>query len=200
MNVDPRGSNNFRLSDDERTAAMSQLGRAMSEGRLSVAEYDERCRKIATAQNRGDLDSLFLDLPQKFVASQVGQELQPMYSTQEIEEAHRAGARPRAGILGLSTIAAIAGTAVTAPMLGELSLLILFIIPVVTILLYVMKLGPGSWYAPSKQQLERNRLRELRNTEKIRAAELRVQRKERQHELTSEAMNMAKNFLNKKRR
>ncbi|QGU08449.1 hypothetical protein COCCU_12745 [Corynebacterium occultum] len=199
MNVDPLSSYNVRLSDDERTAAMSQLGRAMSEGRLSIAEYDERCRKVAAAQTRGELDALFLDLPQKFVASQVGQELQPIYSAKELEEARHSASRPKAGILGLTIIASIGATAVAAPAISGFSALFLLFIPMMAILLYVMKIGPASWHVPSKRQLERNRLRELRTSEKIRAAELRVERKQRQHELTSQAMNVAKNFLDKKK-
>lgn len=199
MNAEQYGNQHVRLSDAERDAAMSQLGQAMAEGRLSIEEYDSRCRRIAAAQVRSDLDGLFSDLPVNF-AAQPGREIEQVYGASEIEAAHRAGARPKAGVLGLTTVAAIAGTAVAAPAIGGLATLFLLLIPVVFILLYVMKLGPATWYAPSKWQLERNRLRELRSAERIRAAELRVQRKERQHELTSEAMNMAKNFLGKKRR
>ncbi|MGD7001596.1 DUF1707 SHOCT-like domain-containing protein [Corynebacterium halotolerans] len=199
MNAEQYGNQHVRLSDAERDAAMSQLGQAMAEGRLSIEEYDSRCRRIAAAQVRSDLDGLFSDLPVNF-AAQPGREIEQVYGASEIEAAHRAGARPKAGVLGLTTVAAIAGTAIAAPAIGGLATLFLLLIPVVFILLYVMKLGPATWYAPSKWQLERNRLRELRSAERIRAAELRVQRKERQHELTSEAMNMAKNFLGKKRR
>ncbi|MGP6175606.1 DUF1707 SHOCT-like domain-containing protein [Corynebacterium sp. A21] len=198
MNVDPRGSSNVRLSDDERSAAMSQLGHAMAEGRLSIDEYDIRCRKVAAAEVRSDLDGLFHDLPQTF-AQRPGTEIEQVYNASEVEAAHRSGARPKAGLLGLSTIGAVIATAVMAPAIGEMSLLFMFIIPVMAILLYVMKIGPASWYAPSKRQLERNRLRELRTAERLRSAELRVQRKERQHELTSEAMSMAKNFISGKR-
>lgn len=199
MNADHFRDPHVRLSDDERNAAMSQLGQAMAEGRLSIEEYDSRSQKVAAAQVRGDLDGLFQDLPESFRV-RPGQEIEQLYAASEVEQAHRSGARPRAGTFGLATIAAVAGTAIAAPAIGGLSLLILLVIPVTFILLYVMKLGPASWYAPSKQQLERDRLRKLRSAEKIRAAELRAQRKERQHELTSDAMNMAKNFLNNKRK
>lgn len=199
MNADHFRDPHVRLSDDERNAAMSQLGKAMSEGRLSIEEYDSRSRKVAAAQIRSDLDGLFQDLPESFRV-RPGQEIEQLYAASEVEQAHRSGARPKAGVLGLTTIAAVVGTVVAAPAIGGLSMLILLIIPAVFILLYVMKLGPASWHMPSKKQLERDRIRQLRSAEKIRSAELRVQRKERQHELTSDAMNMAKNFLDKKRR
>lgn len=199
MNADRHGNQHVRLSDAERNAAMSQLGKAMSEGRLSIEEYDDRCSRVAAAQVRSDLDGLFADLPENFTA-QPGREMEQVYGATEIEEARRAGSRPKAGALGLTTVAAVAGTAVTAPMIGGLSMVILLIIPVVFILLYVMKIGPASWHAPSKFQLERRRIRELRSAERVRSAELRAQRTERRHELTSEAMDMAKKFLKNKRR
>lgn len=198
MNADRYGNQNIRLSDAEREAAMSQLGRAMSEGRLTIEEYDSRCRDIAAAQTRSDFDGLFADLPGNFTV-EPGREIEPVYGASEIESARRSAARPKAGVLGLATIAAITGTAVSAPAIGGLSALFLLVVPVVFILLYVMKIGPASWHTPSKAELERRRLRELRSAERLRSAELRAQRKERQHELTSEAMNMAKNFLGKKR-
>lgn len=177
---------------------MSQLGRAMAEGRLSIDEYDNRCRKVVAAELRSDLDGLFFDLPQTF-AQRPGAEIEQVYNASEVEAAYRSGARPKAGLLGLTTIGTIVASAVLVPVIGDLSLLLLFLIPVMAILLYVMKVGPASWHTPSKRTLERNRLRELRTAERLRSAELRVQRKERQHELTSEAMSMAKNFLNGKR-
>lgn len=198
MNADHHRKQHVRLSDAEREAAMSQLGKAMAEGRLTIEEYDSRCRKVAAAQVRNDLDGLFSDLPQSF-AVEPGREIEQVYGASEIESARRSAARPKAGVLGLTAIAAITGTAVSAPAIGGLSALFLLIVPVVFILLYVMKIGPAAWHTPSKAVLERRRLRELRSAERLRAAELRAQRKERQHELTSEAMDIAKNFLGRKR-
>lgn len=198
MNVD-YGNHHVRLSDTERNAAMSQLGKAMSEGRLTIEEYDSRVRSVAAAEVRGDVNGLFQDLPSHFTAAEPGNEIEQMYGAQEIDQARRASARPKAGLLGLTTIAATIGTVVVSPALGSVSLLVLLLIPTVFILLYVMKIGPSSWHAPSKRQLERNRVRELRAAERLRSVELRAQRKERQHELTSGAMDMAKNFIDKKR-
>ena len=55
----------IRLSDAERADAMNALGHALGEGRLSLSEYDERCREVAAAQVRADLDPLFADIPQR---------------------------------------------------------------------------------------------------------------------------------------
>ncbi|WP_080791672.1 DUF1707 SHOCT-like domain-containing protein [Corynebacterium pacaense] len=190
------GDPQIRVSDNERSAALAALGQFYAEGRLSMAETDERCAAVAEARTRADLNSLFTDLPQSEIAVPGASGIS--FSAHEVAEMHRNGARPRAGILGLSTVLAVTATAALAP-LSTFAPILLAIIPIVFILLYVMKVGPRSWYAPSPQQLERERLKALRVEEKQRELELRAQRRERTHALTTRALDVAQDALEKRK-
>jgi hypothetical protein len=53
----------MRVSDADRRAAGERLRRALSEGRLDFAEYDERLTRAYAAVVYRDLDALFTDLP-----------------------------------------------------------------------------------------------------------------------------------------
>jgi len=191
----------MRLSDAERSAAMSTLGRAFAEGRLSIDQYDERCQKIAQAEFQRDLDPLFSDIP-RFSGQATGQ-VDKLYSAQEIEAAYREGRNIRLGLLGLSTI----GTAVASELLLTVTPaagLLWLIIPTVWIMLYIMKVGPKSWYVPSARAVDKQRLRELRTTEQLRAVELRLANQEQLEALraerraqTAELTNKAMGFVNK---
>src|SRR5690348_8865204 len=54
---------NLRAADTDRQAVAAVLGRAMSEGRLTVEEYDERLAKAYAAKTYGELSQLTTDLP-----------------------------------------------------------------------------------------------------------------------------------------
>lgn len=176
---------------------MASLGRALSEGRLSVDEYDQRVQQVAAAQMRGELSPLFTDLPAERQAGS-GAVVDKLYSAQEIEAAHRRGTKPKAGVVGLSIIASLVAAVALAPV-SPLSWLLLSIGPIVFIMVYIMKLGPDTWYVPSARQLEKERIRELKSADRIRAAELRAERRERTAELTGEAMDFAKRALDRRK-
>jgi hypothetical protein len=53
----------LRAADDDREAVAATLGRALSEGRLTVDEYEERLAKAYAARTYGDLAGLTADLP-----------------------------------------------------------------------------------------------------------------------------------------
>ena len=53
----------LRAADADRTAVATALGEAMSEGRLTVAEYDERLTRAYGARTFGELAELTADLP-----------------------------------------------------------------------------------------------------------------------------------------
>ncbi|MGY1916905.1 DUF1707 SHOCT-like domain-containing protein [Blastococcus sp. SYSU DS0973] len=53
----------LRAADADRAAVATVLGRAMSEGRLTVAEYDERLAQAYAARTFGELAPLTADLP-----------------------------------------------------------------------------------------------------------------------------------------
>jgi hypothetical protein len=54
---------NLRAADSDRQAVADVLGRALSDGRLTVEEYDERLAKAYAAKTYGDLAGLTTDLP-----------------------------------------------------------------------------------------------------------------------------------------
>jgi hypothetical protein len=53
----------LRAADTDREAVAAVLGRALSDGRLTVEEYDERLAKAYAAKTYGELDQLTTDLP-----------------------------------------------------------------------------------------------------------------------------------------
>lgn len=53
----------IRVSDADREDVVGRLRRAMSEGRLSVDEFDERAAAAYAAKTRADLTPLTADLP-----------------------------------------------------------------------------------------------------------------------------------------
>lgn len=57
------GERDIRIGDAERAQALELLGTHLGEGRLDVEEYGERSARVTTAKTRGDLLSLFADLP-----------------------------------------------------------------------------------------------------------------------------------------
>ena len=53
----------LRAADTDRAAVADRLGAAMTTGRLSVAEYDERLTRAYAARTYGELAELTTDLP-----------------------------------------------------------------------------------------------------------------------------------------
>lgn len=191
--------------------AMDVLGRALGEGRLNMDEFDDRCGRVAEAQTHNDLVPLLSDLPvgrsQGVVDKRVPEDA-VLYSQAEIMNARRSGRRMRAGTFWLGTVGSIGLVglfeSVGASALSGLSLLI---IPTLFILLYVMKIGPDSWYTPSLRQLEQQRRREIRarqlEIESARVhqqAMMRAQRKSQIDDLTNNALNIAQDTVNRFRK
>lgn len=56
-------SDRIRIGDRERESAMQALGQHMSEGRLTMTEYDERATAVAAAMTSSEVRKLFVDLP-----------------------------------------------------------------------------------------------------------------------------------------
>jgi hypothetical protein len=54
---------NLRAADTDREAVAGVLGRALSEGRLTVDEYEDRLTRAYTARTYGELEGLTTDLP-----------------------------------------------------------------------------------------------------------------------------------------
>lgn len=53
----------LRASDAERQAVVRRLEVALRDGRLTIAEFDERSRAAYAARTRSELDDLTEDLP-----------------------------------------------------------------------------------------------------------------------------------------
>lgn len=56
-------ADNLRIGTAERESAVKILGEHMSEGRLSLEEYEERMSAALDARTQADLKALFTDLP-----------------------------------------------------------------------------------------------------------------------------------------
>jgi hypothetical protein len=54
---------NLRASDAEREAVVRRLEHAMLEGRLTIAEFEQRAAAAWAARTRGELADLTEDLP-----------------------------------------------------------------------------------------------------------------------------------------
>lgn len=202
---------NFRIGDQERMDAMDILGRALGEGRLDMAEFDNRCQAVAEAQTQQDLQPILGDLPTGRGGGVVDKQVSDdavLYSQAEIMQARRSGRRTRAGVFWLGTIGSIGLVSIFGPA-GSTALtgLSLLIIPTLFILLYVMKVGPDSWYTPSLRQLEQQRRQEIKRRQlEIEAAQvhqqalMRAQRKDQINQMTNDALNIAQDTVNRFRR
>lgn len=181
----------IRISDVDRSDAISVLGEHFADGRLTMIEYEERVQQATAAVSEGELEQIFSDLP-KLEASR---ELVPYYSAREIDRQYRSGRNMRLGLL-LSTVIGSSALAMLVNSVWANSAILLLLIPLVFVLLYVMKVGPQSWYDPSPKQLERQRLRELKLQQRAQQAQWKFERKQRTHQLTSSAMKFAQKRLN----
>lgn len=202
MNDPRRGAasrdSHVRIGDADRDHAINLLGVHFADGRLSITEYDERCQLLAGAMTRAEIDQQFRDLP-VLPGSPADPPSSPgtdvaVYSAGEIAEQHRRGANPRAGIMALTGISL---GAVAAVINGPLSVIPAALIAVVAILLYVMKVGPASWYVPTPEALERARVKKMRQAHQLQLEEKKAQRKIRQTEMTTDAIDMAHRAIGK---
>ena len=201
----------YRISDAERQYAMDQLGTHFAAGRLSIEEYQERIDVTVAATLRSEILPLFDDLPALTAAGAppastgVPATIDGVYTIEEIDEVYRNGRNIRAGIVGLVSVGTI-GLIAAEVISGAFILLI----PMVLILLYVMKVGPKSWHAPSPRALERKRLAQMRILQQQRTlaiqaaaseerAKLRAQRQQIQAELNKNATQLANETIKKLR-
>lgn len=182
----------YRIGDAERQQAMEDLGTHWAAGRLDYEDYEKRLNHVTQAQTRSDISYIFDDLPACGPRNQYGA-LEKTYSESEIMQIRAEGRRTRAGIMTITTVMSFGfGIALGAPIL-------MVIIPVVFALLYLMKVGPDSWYMPSRAKLERERMRndrmelaqrtrEIESRNALQQAEMKALRKQRTQELTNTAL------------
>lgn len=180
----------LRISDQDRQRAVESLGSHFAEGRLRLDEYEDRVGKASDATTADDLNALFVDLP----ALKPNAPLMPMYSASELERARINGRRPKRAIMLLTILGSIFTTGILNPVWANSGFL-LFLIPIVAVLLYVLKIGPDHWHAPSQRAMERARMRSIRQEHRYQAELLRAERRQQRHELTHNAMNAANRGL-----
>lgn len=199
---------NYRISDSDRNDAVTALSVAFGEGRLTMDEFDRRCAAVAKAEYSPDLMALFQDLPQKPGQCQVpARQTQnaPVYTGEDIELARRRGRNVRGGLMGLSTIASLALMGVFAEMrVDSLMMFSLLIIPTVFILLYVMKVGPDSWYTPSVRQIQRAQRQAVKmqqlELQSRQAAEIAMRKqlqRQQMDQLKNDALNIAQQTMHR---
>ena len=66
------GSDQLRVTHDDRQRAVERLGVAMTAGCLTMSEFEERAEAAWAAVHRGDLDSLVRDLPRELAVLDTG--------------------------------------------------------------------------------------------------------------------------------
>jgi hypothetical protein len=98
------GTEDIRVGDAERRAAMDLLAKHHQAGRLDSFEYEDRRGRAADAVTRRDLDVLFTDLP---ALAPDGSELERRGSSQ-VEPARTGGRRVRDTMLALTPFIALA--------------------------------------------------------------------------------------------
>lgn len=180
----------YRIGDAERRQAMDDLGEHFAAGRLDLATYEQRLDVVTNATMMSELSELFDDLPANSAQAPSTTGTMAVYSAAEVSEAHRSGRNIRSGIMGLTSILCVMATSVTDEGLC------MFLIPIVAILLYVLKVGPKQWYAPSTRQLEKQRMRQISAAhQNQQRAIAKAERKRKQAELNSIAMDLATDTL-----
>ncbi|MCS4536007.1 DUF1707 domain-containing protein [Corynebacterium sp. HS2168-gen11] len=193
----------YRLTDQERAEAIDALAKHVAAGRIDLDEYEIRVDIITSAVTHGDLEQVFYDLPPAEDTMQEA-ELAAMYTRAEIYQAYKDGKRIRLGILLLSTFAVLS---IEQAFHSQPSLF--FIVGVTLyILLYLIKIGPSSWYTPSPRELARQRQRDLEmayqeHQQRIRMlsakqrAELTAFRAQKRAEIANHALEMTENMMRK---
>lgn len=182
-NTGPFPSGAYRVSDEDRQHAIELLGIHFSQGRLTIDEYDQRVSVASAAQNNNDLNALFTDLPglPSATITKSSQSLVTMADGTVLPPASY-GRNIRLGLLlGSSTLLAmpVAINAALAP--------ILFLIPLIFILLYIMKVGPESWHTASRirqaKRLQRDQLRLQKEELELERRKLQLEQKQRRREI-----------------
>src|SRR5699024_1562820 len=109
------------------------------------------------------------------------------FSRTDIDKLRADGRKTRLGIALISSLVGItAGPLLITSNLAIAGIALLIAVPIIWILLYVMKVGPDSWHAPSLRQLERMRKREIE-----------AQRKDKWSQLSDEARGLAQRQLSR---
>ncbi|QGU02741.1 hypothetical protein CKALI_09430 [Corynebacterium kalinowskii] len=118
----------YLVGDFEREHALEKLKAASQSGHLSLVEFDQRAARATHATTQADIDLILADIPQNLM----------------VKQNRTSGLQKRIGIVALwaSLVPLVAiGAADLAAIFAVLT------IPL-CILLFIMKVGPDSWYEP----------------------------------------------------
>ncbi|MEJ5928344.1 DUF1707 domain-containing protein [Corynebacterium sp. H128] len=116
----------YLIGDFEREYALEKLKSATESGHLSLAEFDQRAARAASARTKGDIETLVHDIPEDLV----------------VKTERTSGLQRRIGIIALDACL-IPFALLIAP---ELATFVALLIPVLVVLLFVLKVGPDSLY------------------------------------------------------
>lgn len=107
---------NVRIGTTEREEAVRALAEHMSQGRLEIGEYDQRCALVVEARTRAELAAIFEDLPEPNPMLNKP-EPEPVVATQPpLVEKHRDNTKL---IIGGFVIFAVAAIITVTAILGE---------------------------------------------------------------------------------
>ena len=98
-------SNELRVGTAEKESVAQQLGSAMADGQLTMAEYEDRVGRVWTSSTRSDLAKLTADLPTPVVVADMSQTIQRRVVPEEWK-AWTGVAVLLIGIWGITSIAA----------------------------------------------------------------------------------------------
>lgn len=73
-----------RAGDAERSQALDRLGQYFADGYLDIQEFDDRTGKAALARTLGEIDALFVDLPEQTAHAAPRQELSVQRELDEV--------------------------------------------------------------------------------------------------------------------
>ncbi|MBI9001697.1 DUF1707 domain-containing protein [Corynebacterium sp. CCM 9185] len=141
-----------RIGDTDRTRALDLLAGYLETGHLTISDFEERSAAVPGCRTAGDLEVILADLPARGDAPRSTESV----NTRPVS-GRTSGLRTRIGIfLGIGVVC-MTTTAATA------SVLPLAVWALAAIALFILNVGPDSWYAPSLRQLERRNRRPGRN-------------------------------------
>jgi hypothetical protein len=109
----------MRAADSDRQAVADRLKQAVDEGRLDLAEYDERLQKTYAAKTYGDLEGLLDDIPGAAVSAAAPAPVAQPVAAPAPAPASRAGQLVRSWLGGFGGIFVISTVIWLATSLGS---------------------------------------------------------------------------------
>ncbi|MCK7637667.1 DUF1707 SHOCT-like domain-containing protein [Corynebacterium pygosceleis] len=137
-----------RIGDTDRTRVLEALAGYLESGHLTITDFEERSAAVPGCRTTGDLEIILADLPAGGDApASTGS------GTASPSPGRVSGIRTRIGVFLTVGVLCMTATAATA------SPLPLVVWALTAIALFILNVGPDSWYTPSLRQLERRALR-----------------------------------------